>query len=135
MAHALHGYKGKCAHIHGHSYQLSVTVLGQPVETENDPKLGMVMDFGELKGIVNDLVVSKLDHALLLSHRSKENISGSNSLFNRVIYVEYQPTCENMLLDIADTLKAELPETIELISLKLTETPTSYAEWHAEDNR
>nr|MDA3906383.1 6-carboxytetrahydropterin synthase [Bacteroidales bacterium] len=48
-AHALKGYDGLCKHIHGHSYELLVTVIGEPLEDQNSPKLGMVMDFGDLK--------------------------------------------------------------------------------------
>ena len=51
-AHALMGYDGLCKHIHGHSYELLVTVIGHPIEDESNPKLGMVMDFGDLKKIV-----------------------------------------------------------------------------------
>ena len=29
--HALYGYDGKCKNVHGHSYKLSVTVIGQPI--------------------------------------------------------------------------------------------------------
>ena len=65
-AHALNGYDGPCREIHGHSYRLFVTVKGRPSETENDPKYGMVMDFGVLKQIVNQEIVSRLDHALVL---------------------------------------------------------------------
>jgi len=49
MAHALKGYDGPCKNIHGHSYELMVTILGYPVVDESSPKLGMVMDFGDLK--------------------------------------------------------------------------------------
>jgi 6-pyruvoyltetrahydropterin/6-carboxytetrahydropterin synthase len=48
--------------------------------------------------------------------------------------VDYQPTCENMLVDFAERIKKRLPANIELFSLKLNETATSYAEWYASDN-
>ena len=50
--HALYGHDGKCKNIHGHSYKLSVTVLGKPVLDSNGPKFGMIMDFSDLKKIV-----------------------------------------------------------------------------------
>ena len=65
-AHALDGYDGPCREIHGHSYRLFVTVKGTPGEDPRDPKYGMVMDFGLLKRIVNEEVVSRFDHALVL---------------------------------------------------------------------
>ena len=57
-AHALDGYDGPCREIHGHSYRLFVTVKGCPAAGEGDPKCGMVMDFGVLKRIVNEEIVS-----------------------------------------------------------------------------
>jgi 6-pyruvoyltetrahydropterin/6-carboxytetrahydropterin synthase len=55
-------------------------------------------------------------------------------LFNKLVLVDYQPTCENILIDIASRIKKELPIEIQLHHLKLRETPSSYAEWHADDN-
>ena len=42
--HALFGYDGKCRNVHGHSYKLSVTVIGSPIEEEGAVKLGMVIE-------------------------------------------------------------------------------------------
>jgi 6-pyruvoyltetrahydropterin/6-carboxytetrahydropterin synthase len=51
-----------------------------------------------------------------------------------VILVDYQPTSENMIQDFAERIKNRLPEHIQLFSLRLQETETSYAEWFASDN-
>lgn len=51
-AHALYGYDGKCKNLHGHSYKLSVTLLGEPISDATHVKFGMVMDFGDLKKII-----------------------------------------------------------------------------------
>ena len=59
MAHSLSGYDGACREIHGHSYKLFVTVQGEPNADPNNPKYGMVMDFGELKRIVGRLIVDR----------------------------------------------------------------------------
>jgi len=53
MAHALLGYDGPCKNIHGHSYQLKVTVKGVVKENTSDSDEGMVIDFGVIKKIVN----------------------------------------------------------------------------------
>lgn len=47
--HALYGYDGKCKNVHGHSYKLSVTVIGEPITDSNHVKFGMVIDFSDLK--------------------------------------------------------------------------------------
>ena len=51
MAHALWNYDGACKNIHGHSYKLFVTVIGEPDPDEESPKYGMVIDFTDLKEI------------------------------------------------------------------------------------
>lgn len=135
-AHALVGYDGACREIHGHSYRLFVTVKGVPIDDVDSPKCGMVLDFGELKRVVNEQIISALDHSFVL-RRTEENDTLNSLLcgrFNNVIMVDYQPTCENMLVDFAARIEANLPPTVMLYSLKLHETATSFAEWFAEDN-
>ena len=135
-AHLLEGYDGACREIHGHSYRLFVTVRGVPVSDERDPKLGMVMDFGSLKRIVNEQIVSRLDHAFVV-RRSEQGVQLRDMLADRysnIVLVDYQPTCENMLADFAERLLESLPDEVELYSLRLHETASSFAEWFAEDN-
>ena len=64
--HALWGYDGKCANIHGHSYILTVSISGPLIQDENHPKYGMIMDFGELKEIVKPQIVDVYDPCLLV---------------------------------------------------------------------
>ena len=59
--HALYGYDGKCKNVHGHSYKLSVTVIGTPISDLNNVKFGMVIDFGDLKKIVKEEIVDIFD--------------------------------------------------------------------------
>ena len=135
MAHALKGYDGPCQNIHGHSYEMKVTVSGHPIINENNPKLGMVMDFGDLKKIVRTTVVDIFDHALVLNNAYPESISAElKSTFNKVIFLDYQPTSELMVADFAERIKAKLPVGIQLKYVLLRETVTSYAEWFAEEN-
>ena len=134
--HALHGYDGKCKNVHGHSYQLDVTVIGQPISLSSHVKKGMVIDFGDLKAIVKTEIVDVFDHATVFNGTTP-HIELAKELENRghkVLLVNYQPTSEMMLIDFADKIKAKLPNNIQLHSLKLRETGTSFAEWFAEDN-
>lgn len=135
MAHALWNYDGLCKNIHGHSYVLFVTVIGEPITDKANPKLGMVMDFGDLKEIVAEEIVDQLDHALVISEDTP-NIDQLNipQMFDRFFVTDYQPTCENMIADFANRIKVRLLKGVELHSLKLHETATSYAEWYASDN-
>ncbi|MEG2613219.1 MAG: 6-carboxytetrahydropterin synthase, partial [Alistipes sp.] len=132
----LEGYDGACREIHGHSYRLYVTVKGVPSEDRTDPKYGMVIDFGVLKRIVNEEVISRLDHALVL-HRtaaSEPLLLVLGAQFSNIIATTYQPTCENMLADFASRIAPRLPRGVQLHALRLYETASSYAEWFAEDN-
>lgn len=134
--HALFGYDGKCRNVHGHSYKLSVTVIGKPITDTSHVKLGMVIDFSDLKKIVKEEIVDKFDHATVFNKHTP-HVELAKELMERdhsVILAEYQPTSENMVLDFADKIKKRLPKGIQLHSLKLQETDSSFAEWYASDN-
>lgn len=124
MAHALKGYDGKCQNIHGHTYHLFVTVEGTPLDDPNSPKNGMVTDFGDIKRLVNQVIVEKFDHALVLSKDSPYNLN----IPTKTIITDFQPTTENLLLHFSKLLLPHLPEGVKLYSLRLHETETSYAE-------
>ncbi|MDD3741742.1 MAG: 6-carboxytetrahydropterin synthase QueD [Bacteroidales bacterium] len=133
-AHALHNYDGLCRNIHGHSYKLHVTIMGSINGDSTSPKYGMVMDFGDLKQLIKPNIIDEYDHSILLS--SKENleyIKSENELFKRTHILDFQPTAENMVIHFAKIIKSLLPAGIELHSLKLFETASSFAEWYAED--
>ena len=134
--HALYGYDGKCKNVHGHSYKLSVTVAGTPSTDASHVKFGMVIDFGDLKKIVKEEVVDQFDHATVFNQNTPhiELAKELKSRDHHVILVDYQPTSENMVIDFAARIKSRLPSNIELHSLKLQETESSFAEWFASDN-
>jgi 6-pyruvoyltetrahydropterin/6-carboxytetrahydropterin synthase len=135
MAHALWNYDGPCRNVHGHSYRLFVTLSGTPSDNHYDPKNGMVIDFTDLKNIVRKEIIGVFDHAVTLSeNHGKEKIELLRSMFGNTVVVDYQPTCENLVADFAARIKKQLPEKVRVHSLKLYETATSYAEWHASDN-
>ena len=134
--HALYGYDGKCKNVHGHSYKLSVTVIGVPITDRTNVKFGMVIDFSDLKKIVKEEIVDHFDHATVFNETTP-HIELANELKSRghhVILVDYQPTSENMVVDFSQKIKNRLPKSIELHSLKLQETDTSFAQWFASDN-
>ncbi len=134
--HALFGYDGKCKNVHGHSYKLSVTVIGHPITDTASVKYGMVIDFSDLKKIVKEEIVDLFDHATVFNQNTP-HIELAQELKQRghhVILVNYQPTSENMVIDFAQKIQSRLPENIALFSLKLQETESSYAEWYASDN-
>jgi len=113
-AHYLPGHPGKCAAVHGHTYRMQVTLACDPVCMTG----GMVLDFGDLSGYVHDEIIRRVDHKLL----------------NEAL--GYVPTAENMAIDFFGRLKSvidSLPlgggKRVRLASVRLWETPTSYAEY------
>jgi len=134
--HALYGYDGKCRNVHGHSYKLSVTVIGSPITDPKNVKLGMVIDFGDLKKIVKEEIVDRFDHATVFNQNTphKELAKELSDRGHHVILVDYQPTSENMVIAFSAKIQKRLPEHIKLFALKLQETESSYAEWFASDN-
>lgn len=135
MAHALYGHDGPCENIHGHTYQLSITIAGCVPDKPGDPKDGMVVDFSEIKRLVNDNIIYVYDHALTLNKASPQaSIPGLSANAGKVILMEKQPTCENILLEIVSKLKNIIPGNLHLARVKLEETPTSYAEWLGSEN-
>ena len=133
-AHALKGYDGPCRNVHGHSYELAVTVTGSPTADSSSPKYGMLMDFGDLKHLIKSEIIDSFDHALILhSSMQHQGIVPDGEPFTNVLYVDYQPTSENIILDFAERIKSLLPPGILLHHLVLRETSTSFAEWYASD--
>lgn len=135
MAHTLYEYDGLCRNIHGHSYNLEVTISGEPRNEAGHPKDGMVLDFSELKTIVKSRIVDRFDHALMVNSLVPEKqMELLSQTTNRIIVVDFQPTSENIVIFIAGILQQHLPAGVKLFSIRLFETVTSFAEWFASDN-
>jgi 6-pyruvoyltetrahydropterin/6-carboxytetrahydropterin synthase len=128
MAHAIRGYEGLCRHIHGHSYKLYVTVSGMQKGDEYLPSPGFVIDFKKLKEIVNVAVVRNLDHKLVLSRAYLAEMPPVSTQENIFIW-DAEPTAENLIIYARKAIRDNLPDGINLVSLKLYETRDSYAEW------
>lgn len=107
-----HAVFGDCANPewHGHNYELDVTVEGRI-----DPETGYVLDLKKLKELVEDRVVSDVDHRNL--NRQVPWLDGQN------------PTTENLVVAIWRRLEGELPSGIRLRRLVLWETPRNFVEY------
>ena len=120
MAHALKDYDGPCRNIHGHSYELFVTLKGNPIEDETSPKKGMLMDFGDLKKLVKSQIVDVFDHALVLHNQMDSKlIQLLKEHFENIQLVDYQPTSENFLIDFSRKLIKNLPENVFFVQFKV----------------
>lgn len=103
-AHHLPSHDGKCQRLHGHSWVGYLYLQGFAL-VQSGPKTGMVMDFGDVKKIINPLVDDYLDHYYL----------------NESLKLE-SPTSESVAQWIYDRIKPDLPE---LIAVRIDETCTS----------
>ena len=128
MAHAIHGYAGACKNIHGHSYELHVTVVSLNEGKDYIPAPGFVIDFKGIKKIVGTTITEIFDHKLILSRNFLQEYPSFSSQENLVTW-EAEPSAENMLLYCKQTICKKLPAEIKLAHLKLYETKDSYAEW------
>jgi 6-pyruvoyltetrahydropterin/6-carboxytetrahydropterin synthase len=136
MAHMLANHEGLCKNIHGHTYKLQVEIKrlggGLIVKPENTEH-GMVMEFADLKNIINDAIVEPLDHAFLYWKDSPDSleIEIANLLIKngrKVVEIDYRPTAENMAISFKNILSEKLKSHKVLVaSLIVWESPTSFA--------
>ena len=135
MAHALYEYDGICRNIHGHTYHLEVTLIGEIQDKNGHPKDGMVMDFSLLKELVKNKIVNTFDHALVVNSAfTQDHIEAFKKATERLVVVDFQPTSENLLVHFSEILQQAFPSNVSLFSMRLYETQNSFAGWFASDN-
>lgn len=123
-AHLLSGYDGACKNLHGHTYKLQVTIVGPA-------KNGMIIDFKDLKEALGQIVMRCYDHAFIcgdsaFEYELAELLEKSG---RKVYYLERRTTAENMANSIYEALDCLIsPSDHDVLSVKLWETPTSFAE-------
>ena len=107
-AHQLRGYKGKCENLHGHNYKIEIYARGRELN-----KIGLLVDFVELKEAADDLV-TYLDH---------KNLNELEPFVS-----EQNPSAENVARFILERLAKRLnDERVEIYKVRCFETPTSVA--------
>jgi 6-pyruvoyltetrahydropterin/6-carboxytetrahydropterin synthase len=122
MGHRLPEHFGKCKNIHGHSYKMLIELEGDTLEN------GMVMDYHDLKKIVEPLV-EKFDHAFMVNRDDKEVIQFLERLNSKRVVVGFQSTVENITKYFLNEIASQkLPANIKNIRIRICETPDDYAE-------
>ncbi len=124
-AHRVLGHAGPCAYLHGHRYRLQVVV-----EAPDLNALGMLIDFGEIKRIVKEQLVSKWDHAALFRYDDPlvpAVQQAQPDAPERVITLPDNPTAEVMAKTAFREIAKALPEGLTLSEVTLWETPDSSA--------
>ncbi|SKB00279.1 preQ(0) biosynthesis protein QueD [Caloramator quimbayensis] len=131
-AHMLSYHEGLCSNLHGHTYRLEVTALKYELINEGSSE-GMILDFGDLKRIVKESVLDKFDHSFLFWERGcdaeREIAATIEKHGMRIVRLKDRPTAENIAVFIINTLNEHLKDSpINIVKVRLYETPTSYAE-------
>lgn len=117
--HRLLEYAGKCRHPHGHNGKIEITLSSRKLD-----KLGMVMDFKEIKAKVQRWVDAELDHKMLLNKRDPL-VAILKKLGEPVVVMDDNPTAENIARLVFDYARAR---KLPVAAVRLWETVNSYAE-------
>ena len=123
-AHVLTNHQGLCKNLHGHTYRVDVSVY-QPAEDGRD----MVIDFKDLKGIANEVVCDRFDHAFIYNTESageREIAAVVEKNGMRTAPIPFRSTAENLAKLFFGELKARIPG---LSGVKVWETAESWAEY------
>jgi len=125
MGHRLSKHLGACANIHGHNVTLLVGVRSL-VLNKND----MVIDFHDLKDIVNN-IVKEWDHSLILNENDKE-LTLDNKLFKKVFFYDFDPTAEKLSDYLFHEIDKKLPIGVRIDYIKFYENENSMATFSLE---
>lgn len=131
LAHRLMNHSGRCKNLHGHRYKIEVIVDDKLDNNKDSSSEGMVIDFNDLKKIMNEVIDDKFDHSTIIYSGDTEFIDFFSKLQNkgyRVVIVDFISTAENLAQLWFNLLKKEfVKKNIKLKAVKVWETPTSSA--------
>ena len=132
MGHRVLNHRSICKGLHGHRYKAEICISGELVEQSNASEEGMVIDFADIKKISNEFIQGKLDHAFMVWNKDRELLDFfKGSKGHKPVVVSFTPTAENVAIYIFNNLKDKFLDVyktgLKLQSVKLWETPTSYA--------
>ena len=128
MAHRLtHGYQGPCASLHGHEYEVGVTVAG-----DVDP-MGLVVDFADIKKVCQGWIKEHLDHTTIVYKEDRTLVDFLQRENQRHYVVDFNTTAENLAAHLRKVLQAELDQALDrhlsVVNIALMETPNSFVEF------
>lgn len=134
MGHRVPNHKSKCYHLHGHRYVIEVGVDDKVISTKGASNEGMVIDYGDLKQIMMDVIDSEYDHRFVM-HMDDKFAKAFGMLDGvGVILVDFVPTAENLSKHWYNEMKYPLKGIgIKIHHVKIKETPNSTATYTCED--
>ena len=137
MGHRVMNHRSVCRGLHGHRYKAEICVEGQLVNVEGTSEEGMVIDFADIKRIAKGFIHDELDHAFMVWDKDEElKAFFESSDGHKPVIVPFTPTAENVAGFIFNELKDKFTDVfktgLHLQSVKLWETPSSYALYDSE---
>ena len=137
MGHRVLNHRSVCKGLHGHRYKAEICVEGDLVEKKDASEEGMVIDFADIKKTAQNFVQEELDHAFMVWEKDIELLEFfKNSKGHKPVIVPFTPTAENVAAYIFNQLKDKFTDVfktgLHLQSVKLWETPSSYALYESE---
>jgi 6-pyruvoyltetrahydropterin/6-carboxytetrahydropterin synthase len=131
--HRIPNHLGQCRHLHGHRYQIEVTLRGELNRNEGSSEEGMMIDFGHIKTIMQEIIIEPWDHSFFVARSDIQLINFLNTIPNhKTTVIDGVPTAENLAkiaFDlIAPVLQKQYEGRIRLYQLRLFETPNCWAD-------
>ena len=128
-AHVLTNHQGLCKNLHGHTYRVDVSV-SQAADDDRD----MVIDFKDLKGIANEVVCDRFDHAFIYNTESvgeREIAAVVEKNGMRTVAIPFRSTAENLAKYFHELLAPRIAAPSQIASVRVWETADSCAEYRA----
>lgn len=131
--HRIPDHRSQCRHLHGHRYAMEITLSGDVIEQNGDPANGMVMDFGDIKTIAMQEVVSEWDHAFLVFTGDTAVRTFLDSMpDHKTVVLDVVPTAENLASAafriLAPKYTHAYGNNLKLERVRLYETPNCWAD-------
>ena len=132
MGHRVLNHRSVCKGLHGHRYKAEICIEGELIEKSGLSEEGMVIDFADIKKTAQKFIQEDLDHAFMVWDKDDELIEFfKKSKGHKPIIVSFTPTAENVakyiFIKLEDNFKDIFKTGLHLHSIKLWETPSSYA--------
>lgn len=124
--HRIPNHKSQCRHLHGHRYKLELTLRGNVLETKGESFEGMVLDFSDIKVIVNK-IIDQVDHSFIVSKEDTAMIDFLEQQNSKHTVIDEIPTVENIAQYLGKLLKEGFKgtynDTLTVETITLWETP------------
>jgi len=140
MGHRVLNHRSICKGLHGHRYKAEICVEGELIQEPGTSEEGMVIDFADIKKTAQKCIQEELDHAFMVWDKDEELLEFfKHSKGHKPVIVSFTPTAENVAVYIFHILKDKFSDVyktgLHLQSIKLWETPSSYALYESKVER